>query len=122
MRQKGAPLPALTSLQIQGDCGGYTFYTRTRGLVVFYPVAPPATPPSPHQIVQKARMRTVAADWRALSAQDRKNWSTMAVKPKTWMSGYNLFVLVEMVEEARQYLPTLQRQSELSSIPPYTPR
>jgi hypothetical protein len=67
-------------------------------------------------------MRLVATDWRALSIDDRKNWSFLATRPTTWMSGYCLFVLVEMVEEARQYLPTLTRQAGLPSTPPFTPR
>lgn len=122
MRQKGAPLPALTSLQIQGDAGPYTFYTRTGGQVVFYPFAPPDKPPSPSQIVQRRRLALVAEDWQALDNAEKQKWNAMAKRGRTWMTGYNLYSYAALTPNSRDHMDGLRRQSQLPSIPLFTPR
>jgi hypothetical protein len=122
MKDRSAPLPALVNFAVYGDCGPLTYYTRKGGKTVFFPIAYPTTPATPLQIYQRERLKLVAEDWKALTQGDRDAWGTMATKPRTWMSGYNLFTMVELNFVAREYLPALQRQAGLPSIPPFSPR
>jgi len=120
--QRGAPIQAITNLQIQGDCGPLTLYTRTMGRVVWFPRTTPKEPPSPRQKIQRYRLSLVAFDWRALTREEKNLWHLLATVPRTWMSGYNLFTLMELNTEASRFLTTLAHVAGLEIIPPFRHR
>jgi len=92
------------------------------GRVVWFPRTTPKEPPSSRQKAQRYRLSLVAFDWRQLTTTEKEQWHLLATVPRTWMTGYNLFTLMELSQEANRLLTTLVRAAGLGSTPPFRHR
>ena len=77
---------------IWGDFAGTTIYRNKRGLVVFFAKTWPHKPPSPKQIVQRARFIEAAQAWNTLSPQQRGEWHTATRRASLCCHGYDLWI------------------------------
>lgn len=96
-----------------GDLGPLTFYTSKRGRLVFFPKAPPLSPPSTRQRHERNRFKLIAQSWNALAKDVRQRWSLAARKASLAISGYNLYVYYCYTLD-RQALATIERQTGLT--------
>lgn len=100
---------------VTGDMGPWTFYTSARGPIVFFPRMPALNPPSPKQVVQRARIRAAAVTWRAKTSQDRGRWEQATQRPKLCVTGFGLWVWWSCNHDLGT-LRTIERQSGVSLI------
>lgn len=82
----------LLGLHPTGDLGPFTIYTSKRKGVVWFPRAPPKTPPTYLQRRQRNAFRLAAKAWRATPLSGRIAWSLAAAAARLRISGFNLFV------------------------------
>lgn len=100
-----------------GDIGPYTFYTASNGAVIFYPKAPPLTPPTWLQTQQRNRFRFAAAAWRSLTPQTRSDWEIASRQAGLRINGYDLFVHYTLVRNPRT-IQTIERISGVQLLDP----
>ncbi len=93
-----------------GDFGPLTGYTSRRGTTVWYLKAPPKTPPTGWQRLQRARFSSAAHLWTALTPNQRADWLAAARKAKLNVTGYNLWVWYQLTRD-RKVITTVERQS-----------
>jgi len=74
-----------------GDIGPFTFYTSKRRRPVRYIKAPPLTPPTFRQRIQRHRFRTAGFLWRLLPQESKDAWLDAARLSKIRIHGYNLY-------------------------------
>jgi len=106
------------SLSIQGDLGPITFYTDQRGQTVWYLRAPPLNPPTPIQLVIRARFESAAANWRALSSAERDAWLVLADACNLGITGYNLWTYFSIAPNFEGLTPLEQRAGFTVTRPP----
>jgi hypothetical protein len=101
---------------IWGDLGPTTIYRNHKGRVVFFEKTWPHKPPSPEQIVQRARFTEAAAAWQELTFLAKCRWALAVRKASLCMTGYNLFVYwYTSGDEAS--IRTLERQTRTTLLP-----
>jgi hypothetical protein len=116
MALSGPPLiPAMIGLTVQGDLGGWTFYTSKRGQIVFYPQAPPLNPASYDQAHYRNRFRASAQQWRQLSLASKRAWTTVAHHASLTITGYNLWTAWYMTNDTNM-IRTLERQTHIDLL------
>jgi hypothetical protein len=76
----------------QGDLGGITTYTNKKRRIVFYPQAPPLSPPSAIQEVQQLNFQAACAMWRNLTQAERNDYGTSVAFTHARITGFNLFM------------------------------
>lgn len=84
-------LASILGLTVQGDLGGWTFYTSKRGKIVFYPQAPPLNPPTIYQQLLRQDFRYAGLLWQSITPQSRANWQAAARRARLVITGYNVF-------------------------------
>ena len=75
----------------QGDWGPLTFYTSQRHKLVFFAKAPPTTPASELQLIERNNWRSVAWLWRQLTPAQRADWERATKRASLRINGYDLF-------------------------------
>jgi len=99
-------------LNTQGDLGPWTFYTSKDKGLVWYPKAPPLTPASYLQSVQRNKWRLCARLWASYTQDQRDAWLQAALRARLWIGGYNLFVYV-VTKPDTSVLPAIERASDI---------
>lgn len=116
----GVPV-SLLGFIVKGDLAGQTIYTDRHGRKVYFPQAPPNKPPSPLQVVQRARFAAALGNWKALSHQQKAAWEAITLKASLCMTGHNLFIHVSLRGDFSN-LATLQAQTGIDvDDPEYIP-
>ncbi|MHC4405934.1 MAG: hypothetical protein ACYTG0_40350 [Planctomycetota bacterium] len=105
----------ILGLRIQGDLDGITCYRSKRGAVIWFPQAPPRTPPSDLQAAQRAKWRAILDDWNALPAATRDDWELITKRASLWLHGLNLYIWWRCSEDD-SVINTLQRQTGITVI------
>jgi len=103
----------------QGDLGPWTMYTskaQGKSGIVIFAKAWLKDPTSPRQKAHRDRVRAAAQAWKALTAQQRKNWEAACKKLSLRLTGYNLFTHWHMVGDDTN-IETVERQSGIPLIP-----
>lgn len=75
-----------------GDYAELTFYTSSRGRLVFFPKTYPKDPATFHQTLYRDKWRHAAIRWRALDQDTRDTWKRLATAANLTISGYNLYI------------------------------
>ena len=116
MALSGPPLiPAMLGLTVQGDLGGWTFYTSRRHKIVFYPQAPPLNPASYDQSHYRATFKAAAMNWTALTRPQKSAWTTAAQHASLTITGNNLFMAWFMTRNTPM-IRTLERQTHITLL------
>ena len=84
-------LPFL-GLNINGDVGGLTVYTRHDGRLVAFPAAPPLKPASVHQLAQRQRFRLAQNAWKNLPKEAQQDYQEACNRLSLCMVGHNLWI------------------------------
>ncbi len=100
----------LAGLRPTGDFGPLTGYTSKRGKAVWYLKAPPKTPATGWQRLQRWKFRLVAMAWSALAPAERANWLNAASQARLNITGYNLFLWYQLLGD-RATIATIERQT-----------
>jgi len=111
------PLSHVLGLNVQGDLGPLTFYTSGRGKFVWFPRAPPTSPPSNLQTQLRAQFSQAATWWRALTQADRASWELATRRARLRINGYNLWVWYCRTR-ARQQLASIERAAGITLVLP----
>jgi len=98
-----------------GDFGPLTGYTSKRGKAVWYLKAPPKTPPTGWQRIQRWRFRFAARAWKSLTSSQRADWLAAATKARLNITGYNLFVWYQLLPD-RAVIRTVEHQSGINLL------
>jgi len=101
---------------IWGDLGPTTIYRNKRGLVVFFDKTWPHKPPSPKQILQRARIIAAQA-WQTLVAAERAEWEKATRRASLCCHGYDLFVHWYMTADSTA-IRTLEHQTGTTLLAP----
>jgi hypothetical protein len=114
-RQHGVELVQrrILAFHIQGDVGGLTCYTNKRHKQVAFPIAPPRTPPTPNQTIQRAKFNSTQARWAALTRPARALWNTAARLANLSITGRNLFFACA-IRNDWSYADTVGRQAQIT--------
>jgi len=113
-----SPLSAnILGLIVSGDIGGLTIYTDRHGRKIAFPKSPPKKPPSPAQIVQRARFKSAQAAYMAISSDQKARYETIVTRLALCMTGQNLYIHVALSHSFAS-LSTLERQAKISVTPP----
>jgi hypothetical protein len=99
----------------QGDLGPWTFYTDKRKNLVFFVKAPPTSPPSIHQTLQRSRFTTIGHYWSHHTDDVKALWEFATQKLKLNLTGFNLFTWYYTVGD-RQTLATIERLANVTLI------
>jgi hypothetical protein len=109
-------LPHL-GLNINGDVGGLTVYTKKNGRMVAYPSAPALKPPTPRQATQRHRFRLAMHGWWLLSEYDRLKYQQACDQLSLCMVGHNLWICL-CFQPTDELWQTIQAQSGFPLSPP----
>lgn len=83
--------PSILGFRPTGDLGPFTYYTKANGTIVFFPRAPPKTPPTDRQIYQRDNFRLAAMSWKLLPQRTRAKWELATKILSLKLNGYNLW-------------------------------
>lgn len=103
----------LMGMAISGDVAGLTIYTDRFNRKVAFPKSPPKKPPTPAQVIQRARFKEALADWSALPVSSRHNLEQATLRTGIVMTGQNLYVSTALTGDHTAY-STVERQSGLT--------
>jgi len=106
----------LLGLSPTGDIGPFTMYTSQRGRPVWFPKAPPLSPPSVRQVEQRNRWRVAALFWQSVPLQEKRNWRLAAQKAHLKITHHNLFMYYATTEDAAT-IRTVERESGIQLLP-----
>lgn len=107
---KLSPLSAnILGLQVSGDLGPLTIYTDRLGRKIAFPKSPPKKPPSPAQVIQRARFSSAQAAYMALSDPQKESYELLTILASFCLTGQNLFISVALTHSF-QFLDTIERQ------------
>jgi alpha-ketoglutarate-dependent taurine dioxygenase len=82
----------LLGWNVQGDLADWTFYETSAGAIVAFPKAPPKSPPSNWQKIQRGRFSAAALAWQTLPHETRNAWERATLRLSLGLNGYNLWV------------------------------
>lgn len=99
-----------------GDLGPLTGYTSKRGKPVFFLKAPPKTPPTTWQKIQRNKFRLVSYLWDRLPGGQQLDWLKAAKAAKLNITGYNLFLWYQQTHDDA-VIHTVERQSGITLLP-----
>lgn len=102
---------------IWGDLGPTTIYRNKKGRVVFFDKTWPHKPPSPAQVIQRAKFIDAAQAWQALSFIQKCRWNFAAKRASLCCHGYDLFVHWYTSGDT-DAIRTLERQTGTTLLPP----
>lgn len=106
------PPPALLGLQVSGDIGGVTIYTDRHRRKIVYDKAPPTSPASPLQAVQRSRFAEAVRLYRNLSTSHRANLETVTQRAAFCLTGQNLWISA-CLQDGNANLQSLGRRFNL---------
>jgi hypothetical protein len=106
----------LLGWNVQGDLAGWTLYENHLGQVIAFPKAPPKSPPTKWQRIQRSRYVAAAAAWKLLSKETRTNWELATHRLSLGLCGYHLYVHYHVKNDYRA-IQTIERQSGLKLLP-----
>lgn len=109
--------PSLLGMHIAGDLGPLTLYQTKRGKVVAFPRAPPKSPPTAAQQLQRFRFRRTVETWHDLSDLQRDSYQQAVNACSLCMTGMNLWIHFCLCWNPA-FFATVQRQAGLSLFPP----
>jgi hypothetical protein len=112
---------SLMGLQYSGDVGDYTTYRTRHGRPVFFLRAPPAKPPSPLQVTQRARFSTAQGNWSLLGSEEKANWELICLKLSICVTGQNLYLHHALVRDTPTLQSAMNQTNVNVSIPTYVP-
>lgn len=115
MKLRQPTLLQFLGFRATGDLGPFTFYTTKKGNTVFFPKAPPTTPPSYQQIQQRSKFRTISQFWQHHSAQKKAAWELATIKLRLRLTGFDLFTWYHTVGD-RQTIATIERLANLTLL------
>lgn len=104
-------------LIVSGDLDGCTIYTDRYGKKVWFPVAPPLSPPSFIQIWQRGRFRTAMEAWTLLTKPEQELYRQAVKKLYLCMPQTGLWCCLCLQSDNTLY-QTIKRQSGLNLAPP----
>lgn len=107
----------LLGLRIQGDIGDTTLYTDRLGRLVAYPAGFGTPAPSPLQIANWDRWRTIFSDWRRLTRKQRDDYALAARRCHLLATGPALYCYLACRTDLR-YWSTICMQSGLALAAP----
>lgn len=107
------PIWQLLGFNVQGDLGGWTFYTCKKTGLVFFLQAPPTKPPSLVQQNRHNRWKVYADIWRSWSQADRDAWRVLAQAAKLRITYYALYVYWQETKDEAT-IQTLERQTGIT--------
>ena len=99
-----------------GDLGKITIYRSKRGKLVWLIKTWPKKPPSPTQVIQRAKYAVAAKAWTDLTPAQRQQWHLAARRASLTMHGYHLFISHQTVRDDA-CIKTIQRQTRTNLIP-----
>jgi hypothetical protein len=85
-------------------------YTNRHGRIIAYPQAPPRVPATPNQVLQRARLHTIATLWRQLTAPQRAAYAAATRRANLSITGFNLYTVCQMRRDW-SYAETVAHQS-----------
>jgi hypothetical protein len=103
----------LLGFAISGDIGGLTTYTNRRGRKIWYDFAPPDKPPSWNQIRQRGRFIQAAANWLALTLEQRRQWQRATQIVGHCATGMNAAMQYALRHDTA-IVTTIERQSGIT--------
>ncbi len=106
----------LLGLSPTGDIGPFTMYTSQRGRPVWFPRAPPLSPPSQRQIEQRNKWRTAALFWQTVPEQEKRNWKRAARRVHLKITHHNLFIYWNTTGRT-DIITTVERVSGIQLLP-----
>lgn len=101
---------------IWGDLGHTTIYRDKQGKVVFFEKTWPHKPPSPKQVVQRARFIEAAQAWQELTRPEQFQWNLATKRASLCCHGYDLFLHWYLTSDAAE-IATLERQTRTTLLP-----
>lgn len=114
---KGIPHTILGFIA-SGDIDGLTMYTDRHMVTVAFAKAPPDKPPSPLQVVQRARFGSAVANWRAASPAQRDLYEQISLRCSLCMTGHNVWLHLSF-HNSQALLDTLNTQAQTNAtLPP----
>lgn len=102
--------------RVQGDIDGITCYRKMNGAIIWFPQAPPRTPPSALQVLQRAKWRTYLDDWAAFTDDIRQAWLDLATDAHLRIHGLNLYIWWRSSLDDPA-IRTLERQTGITVLP-----
>jgi L-amino acid N-acyltransferase YncA len=102
---------------VWGDFAEMTMYRNQRGKIVWFQKTYPHQEASPDQLYYRAKLTTAAAEWQALTNDQRAEWELATKRGSLTMNGYHLWIHWRMTRDASA-IQTLQRQTSTDLIPP----
>jgi hypothetical protein len=99
MAQTIGNLLAISGLTLQGDVAGLTTYTSKRRRIVFFPQAPPLSPPTWYQSYQRQLFANAATAWSLLTQAERNDYMTSCRFVAARITGYNLWMKISMTRD-----------------------
>lgn len=115
--QPAERLFSLFGFVIWGDFADLTMYRSQRGKVVVFPKTYPGSPGSPLQQAQRNRLKAAAADWVALTEDQRSQWDLASRRASLCSTGYNLYLHWKLTGDDSA-IQTLERQTRTTLLPP----
>lgn len=106
----------LLGLSPTGDIGPFTMYTTRRGNPVWFPRAPPLSPPSTRQVHERNRWIVAAMRWKALPPAEQKNWKRAAQRVHLKITHYNLFMYYVLTDD-EPVIRTVEHNSKIQLLP-----
>jgi hypothetical protein len=96
MAQTIGNLIAISGLTLQGDVAGLTTYTSKRRRIVFFPQAPPLSPPTWYQMYQRQLFQNAATAWSMLDQPSKNDYETSCRFVLARITGYNLWMKIAL--------------------------
>lgn len=103
-----------------GDIGPWTFYTSTRGRLVFFPKTYPKDPATYHQTLYRNKWRHAGLRWQLLDQTTKDLWELAAKRNHLTVSGFNLFIFYILGNHTK-YIETIERISNVDLQTPTGP-
>jgi hypothetical protein len=104
-------------LNVNGDVGGLTVYTRKDGRLIMYPVAPPTKPASEKQLAHRHRFRLAVHAWKELSNYDRELYARACDQLSLCAWGLNLWITLSL-QPTQNLWQTICQQTSLPLATP----
>lgn len=115
MKRAVTSLLSFLGLAIQGDLDGITCYRSKRGTVIWYPQAPPTTPPSDLQQWNRDRWAEWIDDWMGLGSPTRQKWIELTSKAHLRITALNLYIAWRASQD-NAFIHTLERQTGITVL------